>query len=113
VTLSQNSTAGLLVQRIVGRQNLLGRTAPRLRDAGRVPLGTFSRGRHNIRWGFTVGGRDLQPGCYLVTFRALTGGGRIRDLSTPYTVRITARSAPLVRGGIRLQACEQPSGARA
>jgi WD40-like Beta Propeller Repeat len=104
-TLSQNSPTGLLVQRIVGRQKLLGRTAPRLSKVGRVPLGTFAKGRHSKRWGFTVNGHTLRRGCYLVTFRALTSKRQVRDLSTPYTVSIRERTRPLVSKGIRLHTC--------
>jgi hypothetical protein len=104
-TLSQNSTAGLLVQRIVGRQKLLGRPAPRLKLVGQVPLGSFPRGRHSKRWRLTVDGRRLRRGCYLVTFRALTAKRQVRDLSTPHTVRIGGQQRALVRKGIRLRAC--------
>jgi hypothetical protein len=106
-TLSQNSPTGLLVQRIVGRQRLLGRTAPRLRNVGRVPLGSFPKGHHRKRWRFEVAGRQLRRGCYLVTLRALTSKRKVRDLSTPYTVRIREHTRPIVRKGIRLQTCRR------
>jgi hypothetical protein len=104
-TLSRNSTTGLLVQRIVGRQTLLGGIAPRLKLVGRVPLGAFHKGRHRKRWGFTVNGHPIRRGCYLVTFRALTGKRQVRDLSTPFTVRIEAHRQPVIRKGVRLRSC--------
>lgn len=104
-TLTTGSTTGLLVQRIVGRHDVLGHVAPRLRIAGKVPLGTFRAGPHQVHWGFTVHGHHLGRGCYLVTFRALTRRGQIRDLSTPYTVAVNAHGRPLVSRGVRLGAC--------
>jgi WD40 repeat protein len=108
-SLASGSTIGLLVQHIVGRHKLLGRTAPRLRNAGRVPLGTFRKGRHRKHWNFTVRGHELRSGCYLVTFRALTNKRQVRDLSTPYTVRIGEHQRPLVRKGVRLRSCRRAS----
>jgi hypothetical protein len=107
--LATGSTTGLLVQRIVGRHNLLGRTAPRLKNAGRVPLGSFGKGRHHKHWNFTVGGRKLRRGCYLVTFRAFTDKRQVRDLSTPSTVWIGEHQRPLVRNGVRLRTCRRAS----
>ena len=104
-TLTTGSSTGLLVQRIVGRHDVLGHVAPSLRIAGKVPLGTFRAGPHQVHWGFTVNGRHLGRGCYLVTFRALTQRGQVRDLSTPYTVAIHAHHPPLVSRGVRLGAC--------
>jgi hypothetical protein len=103
--LASGSTTGLLVQRIVGRHRLLGRNAPRLKNAGRVPLGTFRKGRHSKHWNFTVREHQLRRGCYLVTFRALTRERRVRDLSTPYTVRVRDRGHPLVHRGVRMRTC--------
>jgi hypothetical protein len=80
-TASQGGPVGLLIQRIIGRHKLLGHTAPKLATAGRVPLGSFTRGRHTVRWPFTLNGRRLPHGCYLVTLRALTATRRqVRDL---------------------------------
>jgi hypothetical protein len=104
-SLSRGSTTGLLVQRIVGRHKVLGRTAPRLRKVGRVPLGRFRKGRHRRHWKFTVRGHKLRRGCYLVTFRALTRKRKVRDLSRPYTVRVRKHKRPLVRRGVRLRTC--------
>jgi hypothetical protein len=102
------TTAGLLVQRIVGKRKLFGRVVPKLRKAGRFPLGQFRKGSHRKRWPFAVGvrkQRTLRRGCYLVTLRALTRKGRVRDLSKPYTVRIRNGRRPLVRRGVRLRTC--------
>jgi hypothetical protein len=74
---------GLLVQRVTGHHRLLGRRVPTLKPAGRIPLGTFKRGRHTIHWR-----ADLRPGLYQFTPRALTKSGRIRDLGKPKIFRI-------------------------
>ena len=37
-------------------------------------------------------GHKLRHGCYLVTFRALTRKGKVRDLSKPYTVGVRDRA---------------------
>jgi WD40-like Beta Propeller Repeat len=74
---------GLLVQRVVGHHRLLGRRVPTLKPAGRIPLGTFKRGRHVIHWH-----AHLRPGLYQFTPRALTKSGRIRDLGTPRIFRV-------------------------
>jgi hypothetical protein len=105
--LAQKSQTGLLVQRIVGRRRLLGRRAPKLKPVGRVPLGRFRKGRHRKRWNFAVRGRKLRRGCYLVSVRALTRKKQVRDLSTPYTVRIRNHRRPRVRKGVRLRACRR------
>ena len=66
------SGIGIVVQRILGRHRVLGRQAFRLGPARRVPLGTFTKGRHGVRWDLKVDGRRLAPGRYLVTPRAVT-----------------------------------------
>jgi WD40 repeat protein len=104
-SLASGSTAGLLVQRIAGRHKVLGRTAPRLNKVGRVPLGRFGKGRHGKHWNWRVRGHKLRNGCYLVTFRALTRKGKVRDLSRPYTVRVRDRRHPRVGRGVRLRTC--------
>ncbi len=86
--LTVHSGVGILVQRIVGRQRILGRRAYRLRKVGRVPLGRFTKGTHHLRWNLRVNGRRLRPGRYLVTLRALTSGGVIHDMATPTVLRI-------------------------
>jgi hypothetical protein len=108
-SLASGSTTGLLVQRIVGRHKLLGRTAPRLKTAGRVPLGRFHKGSHRKRWNFAVGGHKLRHGCYLVTLRALTSKRQVHDLSTPHTLRIGEHQRPLVRKGVRPRTCRRAS----
>jgi len=79
---------GILVQRVVGHQQLLGHTAPRLQLVGRVPLGHFSRGSVHVRWDHKVNGRPLAPGLYQITVRALAPNGRIEDLGHPQRLRI-------------------------
>ena len=74
---------GLLVQRVVGHHRLLGRRVPTLKPAGRIPLGTFRRGRHVIHWH-----AHLRPGLYQFTPRALGRAGTIRDLGTPRIFRV-------------------------
>jgi hypothetical protein len=74
---------GLLVQRVVGHHELLGRRVPTLEPAGRIPLGTFKPGRHVIHWH-----ARLRPGRYQFTPRALGRGHRIRDLGTPRIFRV-------------------------
>jgi hypothetical protein len=75
---------GLLVQRVVGHHRLLGRRVPTLRPAGRIPLGTFKKGRHVIHWH----ARGLKPGLYQFTPRALSKSGAIRDLGKPRIFRV-------------------------
>ncbi|HEY3729528.1 MAG TPA: hypothetical protein VGL51_20295 [Solirubrobacteraceae bacterium] len=82
------SGLGILVQRIVGRRRILGRREYRLRMVGRVPLGRFRKGRHHLRWNLRVDGKRLRRGRYLVTLRALSRRGVIRDLATPNVIRI-------------------------
>jgi hypothetical protein len=55
-----------------------------LKPAGRIPLGTFKRGRHVIHWR----ARGLKPGLYQFTPRALSRSGGIRDLGTPRIFRV-------------------------
>jgi DNA-binding beta-propeller fold protein YncE len=66
--LNQPIRIGILVQRIVGK---------RLVPVGRVPFGLHRRGRVRVRWDLQVNGRKLRRGRYLITLRALTGGGRV------------------------------------
>ena len=79
---------GLLVQRVVGHHTLFGRRVPTLKPAGRIPLGTFTPGRHVIHW--RAG--SLKPGLYQFTPRALSTTGAIRDLGTPRIFRVRARA---------------------
>ncbi len=60
--------------RVTGkRRKVLGRSAPRIRVVGRVPLGSVRNGRNRFRWNGRVGGKPLKPGTYLLTYRALKG----------------------------------------
>jgi hypothetical protein len=86
--LLQPSGVGILVQRIVGSHKQFGKTVPTLKPVGRVPLGTFKKGRGHVRWNGRVNGRRLEPGRYLVTVRAVSRKGDILDLGTPRTVRV-------------------------
>jgi hypothetical protein len=88
VQLRAPSGIGIVVQRIRGTHRVLGRQAYRLGPARRVPLGTFKKGRHGIRWDFRVAGRKLRPGRYLVTPRAVTPKVVVRELGRPRVIRI-------------------------
>jgi hypothetical protein len=79
---------GLLVQRLVGHHRLLGKTVPRLKLVGRVPLGYHRRGRFSVRWNHRVAGRKLAPGRYLVTVRAVTRKGKVTQLGRSFKIRI-------------------------
>jgi hypothetical protein len=82
------ASIGILVQRVIGHHQVLGRRAPKLRLVGRVPLGHFKRGHAKVKWDHKVNGRSLRPGRYQVTVRALAPNGRIEDLGTPHLIRI-------------------------
>jgi hypothetical protein len=79
---------GILVQRVVGTHKLFGKSVPKLAPVGRVPLGKFKRGNGHVRWNLRVGGKRLKPGRYLVTVRAVSPKGAIRDLGTPRTFTV-------------------------
>ncbi len=78
---------GIVVARITGTRKVLGRTVPKLRPVGRVPLGAAVQGRNAFRWDGRVGGKRLPAGRYALTFRTLTKAGRVHSLSE--TVRFT------------------------
>jgi WD40-like Beta Propeller Repeat len=82
------SKIGILVQRVVGKTRLLGKTVPKLRPVGAVPLGSFKKGRSSIRWNGKVNGKALKPGTYQVTPRSVAGGDVIREFGTPRTIRV-------------------------
>jgi hypothetical protein len=82
-SLLQPTGVGLLVQRVIGRHRLFGRSVPTLKPVGRVPLGKFHKGQRKAHWNLRVNGRPLPRGTYQVTVRALTGKGQIRDLGKP------------------------------
>jgi hypothetical protein len=87
-SLSTSAGVGILVQRIVGRHKLLGRTVPKLSIVGRVPFGHHRAGRFRAHWDRRVNGRRLRPGRYLVTVRALASDKRVRELGRSFTIRI-------------------------
>ena len=77
ITLSPQVTGktkiGIFVVRVTGKRKLLGRSAPRLRVVGKVPLGAARKGRNRFRWNGKVNGRRLKRGTYLLTYRSLKG----------------------------------------
>jgi hypothetical protein len=79
---------GILVQRIVGKHKLFGKTVPKLAPVGRVPLGKFRKGRGKVRWDGRVNGRRLKPGRYQVTVRAVSPKGAVLDFGTPRTFTV-------------------------
>ena len=86
--LTAPSGIGIIVQRILGTHRVLGRQGYRLGAARRVPLGTFKKGHHGIRWDLRVNGRKLAPGRYLVTVRAVTPKVVVRELGRPRVIRV-------------------------
>jgi hypothetical protein len=87
-TLAAPSAVGILVQRIVGHHRLFGRRVPVLRKAGRVPFGAFRRGHHRVHWDLRVNGHRLRRGRYLISPRALTKKGVVRELGKPHVLRV-------------------------
>ena len=87
-TLAAPSAVGILVQRIVGHHRLFGRLVPVLRKVGRVPFGSFGRGKHRVHWDLRVKGRKLPRGRYLVTPRALTKTGVVRELGKSHIIQV-------------------------
>jgi hypothetical protein len=83
------TNVGIVVARVTGTRSLFGRTVPKLRPLGRVPLGLAKPGRNSFRWNGKVGGRKLKRGTYVITFRALTSKGRIRAISKTIRFRVT------------------------
>ena len=79
---------GIIVQRILGTHRVLGRQGYKLGPAKRVPLGTFKKGRHGIRWDLKVDGRKLRAGRYLVTVRAVTPKVVVRELGRSRVIRV-------------------------
>jgi hypothetical protein len=88
VGLTGPSGIGIVVQRILGTHRVLGKRGYKLGPARRVPLGTFKKGRHGIRWDLKVNGRRLAPGRYLVTVRAVTPKVVVRELGRPHVIRV-------------------------
>jgi hypothetical protein len=89
-SLLQPSSVGILVQRVVGHHMLLGQRVPTLKPVGRVPFGPFHRGRSHVKWNLRVHAKRLQPGTYQITVRALTKGGKVRDMGTPRIIHVRA-----------------------
>ena len=84
---------GIVVSRRTGTRRLFGRSVPRLRFVGRVPLGLARTRRPRFHWDGRVNGRRLRPGTYYLTFRALTRRKRVLALSRSvrFTVTRTGR----------------------
>lgn len=82
------TSVGILVQRIVGRHKVLGRSAPKLKLVGRVPFGRFAKGADKVKWDLKVDGKRLRAGRYLVTPRAVTRAAEVLDLGKPRVVRV-------------------------
>ena len=97
-TTTRSQTIGIFVVRVKGKRKLLGRTVPRIKQVGRVPLGKTRKGRNLFRWNGKVNGRRLKPGTYLLTFRALR---RERVVSTSGSVRFTVTKTGRIRGARR------------
>jgi hypothetical protein len=93
-------TIGIFVVRVTGKRKLLGRTVPRIKQVGRVPLGRTRKGRNLFRWNGKVNGRRLKPGTYLLTFRALR---RERVVSTSGSIRFKVTRNGRITGAKRLR----------
>jgi hypothetical protein len=91
VQLLQASGVGILVQRVVGHHHLLRRRVPTLKLVGRVPFGRKRKGHDRIHWNRRVNGHRLRPGTYLITPRAVSSKGVVRELGRPRTIRIRRR----------------------
>jgi WD40 repeat protein len=87
-TLAGSSGVGILVQRIVGHHRLFGHRAFKLRTVGRVPFGRFHGGKHRVRWNLRVDGHRLRRGRYLITPRALTRAGVVRELGRSHVLHL-------------------------
>jgi hypothetical protein len=93
-TTTTGQTIGIFVVRVTGKRKLLGRTVPKIKQVGRVPLGKTRKGRNLFRWDGKVNGRRLKQGTYLLTFRALR---RERVVSTSGSVRFTVTKNGQIR----------------
>jgi hypothetical protein len=88
-SLSQPAPVGILVQRIVGHRSLVGNSEPIVKTVGKVPFGRQRKGKLRLHWNFTVNGRRLKRGRYLITLRALDPKtGRPRDLARPIALHV-------------------------
>jgi len=97
-TTIKGQTIGIFVARVTGKRKLLGRTVPRIKPVGRVPLGKTRKGLNRLRWNRKVNGRRLKRGTYLLTFRALR---RDRVVSTSGSVRFKVTKQGRIRGAKR------------
>jgi hypothetical protein len=86
---------GIFVARVTGRRSLLGRSVPRIRVVGRVPLGRTRKGLNRFRWNGRVEGRRLKPGRYVLTYRALRGD---RVVNASRSIRFTVARDGKLRG---------------
>lgn len=94
-TTTKAQAIGIFVARVTGRRKLLGRTVPRIKPVGRVPLGKTRKGRNSFRWNRKVNGRRLKRGTYLLTYRALR---RKRVVSTSRSIRFKVTKQGRIRG---------------
>ena len=99
-TTTKTQTIGIFVVRVTGTRKLLGRTVPRIRQVGRVPLGATRKGRNTFRWNGKVNGKRLKRGTYLLTYRALR---RARIVSTSGSIRFTVTKQGRIRGVRRVK----------
>jgi hypothetical protein len=99
-TTTRIQTIGIFVVRVTGRRKLLGRTVPRIKQIGRVPLGKTRKGRNSFRWNGKVNGKRLKRGTYLLTYRALRGA---RVVSTSGSIRFTVTKRGRIRGVKRVR----------
>jgi hypothetical protein len=99
-TTTRTQTIGIFVVRVTGKRKLLGRTVPRIRQIGRVPLGATRKGRNRFRWNGKVNGKRLKRGTYLLTYRALR---RTRIVSASGSIRFTVDGRGRIRGVRRVR----------
>jgi hypothetical protein len=99
-TTTKTQTIGIFVVRVTGKRKLLGRTVPRIRQIGRVPLGATRKGSNRFRWDGKVNGKRLTRGTYLLTYRALR---RARIVSTSGSIRFTVNDRGSIRGVRRVR----------
>jgi hypothetical protein len=99
-TTTKTQSIGIFVVRVTGKRKLLGRTVPRIKQVGRVPLGATRKGRNKFRWNGKVAGKRLKRGTYLLTYRALR---RARIVSTSGSIRFTVTRQGRIRGVKRVK----------
>ena len=76
---TKGQSIGIFVTRVTGSRKLLGRTVPRIRTIGRVPLGRTRKGLNRFQWDGRVAGKRLKAGTY---FKVAKNGeiSRVRPL---------------------------------